>query len=298
MRLPAHTCNNVAFGFAEMCSALSNSSYALARHSTPTTRRPLRRALDISQPPFAPISNTIPSFDAASSRSLPINGHVLDLLYGNPYAGASAYSDTRSRVRLMFQVRRVFERTVQTHRPSFGSTLLAARVGFCGVFFEPAREPGRLRSSTTRGSCRGGAGTAPRPRAGERGVSIGLSRTAGCAPRGRGREAVRAGPPEARRDGAARRPVPTPPRVRRRRSEAVRPIDSIAGPRRGHGMRPRSPRPRAKAVRRAARPDDAPRRLSRFDSLVARGPVARFGRKPSRALDFSGDVQGGGSGTP
>ena len=194
-----------------MCSALSNSSYALARHSTPTTRRPLRRALDISQPPFAPISNTIPSFDAASSRSLPINGHVLDLLYGNPYAGASAYSDTRSRVRLMFQVRRVFERTVQTHRPSFGSTLLAARVGFCGVFFEPAREPGRLRSSTTRGSCRGGAGTAPRPRAGERGVSIGLSRTAGCAPRGRGREAVRAGPPEARRDGAARRPVPNPP---------------------------------------------------------------------------------------
>ena len=31
------------------------------------------------------------------------------------------------------------------------------------------------------------------------------------APRGRGREAVRAGPPEARRDGAARRPVPNPP---------------------------------------------------------------------------------------
>jgi hypothetical protein len=98
----------------------------------------------------------------------------------------------------------------------------------------------------------------------------------------------------ARREGRFR----PPPCVRRRRSEAVRPIDSIAGPRRGHGMRPRSPRPRAKAVRRAARPDDAPRRLSRFDSLVARGPVARFGRKPSRALDFSGDVQGGGSGTP
>ena len=109
---------------------------------------------------------------------------------------------------------------------------------------------------------------------------------------GRGREAARAqGHPKARSEGRFRRArrrargAPSP-------SEAVARSTRIAEPRTCHEMRRRSPRPRAKAVRRAARPYDAPRRRSR--SCPSPAPVARFGRNPSRALDFSGDVRGEG----
>ena len=142
------------------------------------------------------------------------------------------------------------------------------------------------RRSTTRECFRGGPWTAPRPEGrftSGRGVPIELSPTAGRAPTA-GPEAARpcAGPPEAR---ARRGAKAGSARAGRRRIETVRRATTIDGPPTGHMVRPRSPRPRAKAIRRAAPSHTARRDGGAVDSVVARPPGRSrpFARKASRA---------------
>jgi hypothetical protein len=94
-------------------------------------------------------------------------------------------------------------------------------------------------------------GAAPGRAASGRGVPIELSPTAGRALRDPGPQGRAQGHPKPVR-GAARRPVPRAPAGARRRIETVRRTTTIDEPPTSHGVRPRSPRPRAKAVRRAA----------------------------------------------
>ena len=153
------------------------------------------------------------------------------------------------------------------------------------------------RRSTTRESFRGAPWTAPRPE-GRRAAAA--SRSSSLRPRDalrgtRGRKAVRRAtrsPCAARREGrfAARRPARA-----RRRIETVRRATTIDGPPTGHGVRPRSPRSRAKAVRRAAPSHAARRDGGAVDSVVARPPGRSrpFARKASRAGSIFGRNQGG-----
>ena len=111
---------------------------------------------------------------------------------------------------------------------------------------------------------------------------------------GRGREAVRAQGHPKFVDGAERRPIPplAPTRARRARPSP----DRLESPNRERATRCSDGR-----QGRARRPYGAPRgHTTRRDGgadLTCPSPgrrVARFGRNPSRALDFSGDVRGEG----
>ena len=118
-----------------------------------------------------------------------------------------------------------------------------------------------------------------RPRRPDRALSDRGTRSAGP-------EATRpcAGPPEARARRGAKAGSGAPAGARRRRIETVRRATTIDGPPTGHGVRPRSPRSRAKAVRRAAPSHTARRDGGAVDSVVARPPgrCRPFARKASR----------------